>query len=160
MDYDWITIYDIASHLRSESDGLFSSSDKRKFEGLTLKQKDALVLVRRLESEYPDGISLKLLAKRLDLSPATVSELVDNLVKQKFLTRERSTVDRRSICIKLEKETSKKCKISEESFSKTFNKLLAELAENEKEIFLASLSKIQQKIKQSQENRNNDNDQK
>ena len=146
MKYDWVAIFDIAEHLRNESSGLFSDKEIEKFEGLTLKQKDTLILVRKFEDKYPEGMSLKALTKKLNLAPATVSELVENLVKQGFLTRERSKNDRRSICISLNEKTKKMCKLSEESFDNTFNKLLSELEKKEKTIFLKSLSKIHQKI--------------
>ena len=146
MNYDWVAIFDIGDHLKKESNGLFADKEIEKFEGLTLKQKDTLVLVRRLEEEYPEGMSLKTLSNKLNLAPATVSELVENLVQQGFLTRERSLRDRRSICIKLNSVTSRQCKLSEESFTKTFNELLSELEEEEKNVFLKSLSKIHKKI--------------
>ncbi len=146
MHFDWIAIFDIACHLKSESCGLFSGKENEKFYGLTLKQKDTLILVRRLRREHPDGISLKILAEQLKLAPATVSELVDNLVKQNYLTRERSLKDRRAICIKLSNNTSKMCELSEDSFSKTFKELLSGLEEKEKSTFLKCLSKIHNKI--------------
>ena len=146
MHFDWIAIFDIACHLKSESCGLFSDKENEKFYGLTLKQKDVLILVRRLHDEHPDGISLKILAEQLKLAPATVSELVDNLVKQNYLTRERSLKDRRAICIKLSTNALKMCTLSENSFSKTFEELLSELDKNEKNTFLKCLNKIHNKI--------------
>ena len=53
------------------------------------------------EADFPSGMKLKDLVARTRLSASTASEAVEQLVQLGFVTRERSTADRRSIAIRL-----------------------------------------------------------
>jgi len=54
-----------------------------------------------------DGISLKEIARTLEITSSAATQLVDGLVESGFVIRENDTVDRRSLKIKLSKKHEK-----------------------------------------------------
>lgn len=60
-----------------------------------------MLALAQSEAEFPEGMKLKDLVARTRLSASTASEAVDQLVHLGFVTRERSTTDRRSIAIRI-----------------------------------------------------------
>ncbi len=68
--------------------------------GLSVPQVACLAAVAELEA-LGDEITVADISERIVLSPATVSRLVDRLVNDGLLTRERSATDRRRVSIAL-----------------------------------------------------------
>ena len=64
--------------------------------------------------EY-EQFNSKLIAKKMNLSLSRVSRIIDKLVNNEFLERENSTIDRRTINIKLS-EKGKKIKVKIENY--------------------------------------------
>ena len=54
------------------------------------------------------GVSLKKLAKKLEITPAAASEMVETLVQKQVIVREHNDDDRRSIIISLTPELQNK----------------------------------------------------
>lgn len=79
--------------------------------GLTFNQLRMIKSVFTLTRDNPEGITLKVLAETLQITPAAASEMVDALVRKNMLQREHNQQDRRAIAIKL----SEQC---QERFSK------------------------------------------
>lgn len=69
--------------------------------GLTFNQLRMIKNVCTLTRDNPEGITLKLLAETLQITPAAASEMVDALVRKNMLRREHNQQDRRAIAIKL-----------------------------------------------------------
>lgn len=68
--------------------------------GLTVPQLMCLKAIGELE-ETEDEITVALVGKQVQLSPATVSRIIDRLVRANLVARERSSVDRRRVCLSL-----------------------------------------------------------
>ena len=68
---------------------------------VSIRQHQTMALVCRLTEDKPNGVTLKELAEAMKLAPATVSELVESLVKKNFLQRIQNPEDRRAVQITL-----------------------------------------------------------
>ena len=68
---------------------------------ISIRQHQTMSLVCRLTEDKPTGVTLKELAEAMKLAPATVSELVESLVKKDFLQRIQNPEDRRAVQITL-----------------------------------------------------------
>ena len=68
---------------------------------ISVRQHQTMSLVCRLTEEKPNGVTLKELAEAMKLAPATVSELVESLVRKNFLQRIQNPEDRRAVQITL-----------------------------------------------------------
>ncbi|MCA9650141.1 MAG: winged helix-turn-helix transcriptional regulator, partial [Myxococcales bacterium] len=70
--------------------------------GLTVPQLLCLKAIGQLEeSEGQPEITVLLVGERVQLSPPTVSRIVDRLVRAGLVTRERRARDRRKVCLSL-----------------------------------------------------------
>lgn len=90
--------------------------------GLTLRQGTAINQVMVLTMRQPEGISLKTLAKHLQMAVSATSLLVESMVSKGLLERTPSRVDRRAICIRLSEK-------GEQIFRETHQHLLSEMTE-------------------------------
>lgn len=95
---------------------------QKKLYGLTLRQGAAINQVMVLTMSQPEGVSLKTLAKHLQMAVSATSLLVEGMVTKGLLVRTPSQVDRRAICIRLSPR-------GEEIFRETHSVLLREMAE-------------------------------
>lgn len=68
--------------------------------GLTVPQLLVLKAIGELETDEPE-LTLAAVARHVALSPATVSRVLDRLVKAGLVERERRAKDRRKICLTL-----------------------------------------------------------
>lgn len=68
--------------------------------GLTVPQLMCLKAIGELEEENQE-ITVARVGQRVSLSPATVSRIVDRLVRARLITRERQEKDRRKVCLAL-----------------------------------------------------------
>ncbi|MEG0143300.1 MAG: hypothetical protein RR553_03225 [Akkermansia sp.] len=68
---------------------------------MTLRQMKAVVIVSNMTMTMPQGISLKLIAERLNLTLPAASMLVEQLVKVGKFDRRINPADRREVCITL-----------------------------------------------------------
>ena len=68
--------------------------------GLTVPQLMCLKAVGELEESEPE-LTVALVAQRVQLSPATVSRVLDRLVNNGLVLRERRSRDRRKVCLSL-----------------------------------------------------------
>ncbi|MCH5284896.1 MAG: MarR family transcriptional regulator [Akkermansiaceae bacterium] len=95
---------------------------QKKLYGLTLRQGAAINQVMVLTMSQPEGVSLKTLAKHLQMAVSATSLLVEGMVTKGLLVRTPSQVDRRAICIRLSPR-------GEEIFRETHSVLLREMSE-------------------------------
>lgn len=82
---------------------------------MTLRQVNIVKNVWQLQQENPNGTTLKRLALDMKLSPATMSESVEILVKKGMLKREQNPTDRREVLITL---TARSAEIIQQSIAR------------------------------------------
>ena len=120
----------------AENIGNISSTD------ISIRQHQTMSLVCRLTEEKPHGITLKELAEAMKLAPATVSELVESLVKKDFLQRVQNPEDRRAVQITLTTHGQTLLDECIRCVDNLCEKLLAGLSPAERTAMLGALSKI------------------
>lgn len=128
--------------IRRESFYTISSSLQQKMFGLTLRQGTAIAQVRLLMETSPQGIALKTLAQRLQMTVPAASLLVETMVSKGFFERNPNPKDRRAVCIRL----SERGMQLYDSVSSRFNEAIDRHTENLTEEELAVLSSIVSKL--------------
>jgi DNA-binding MarR family transcriptional regulator len=124
----------------AETVGNISSVD------VSIRQHQTMSLVCRLTEEKPNGITLKELAESMKLAPATVSELVESLVKKNFLQRIQNPEDRRAVQITLTDHGQTLLDQCIKCVDTLCEKLLSELSASERDAMLSALAKITGKL--------------
>ena len=124
----------------AESIGSISSID------VSIRQHQTMSLVCRLTEEKPNGVTLKELAEAMKLAPATVSELVESLVKKNFLQRVQNPEDRRAVQITLTDHGQTMLDQCIKCVDSLCEKLLVDLSATERNAMLAALTKITNKL--------------
>ena len=123
-----------------DSIGSLSSID------ISVRQHQTMSLVCRLTEEKPNGVTLKELAEAMKLAPATVSELVESLVKKNFLQRVQNPEDRRAVQITLTEHGQTLLDESIRHVESLCEKLLSGLSQSERTAMLGALTKITNKL--------------
>ena len=113
---------------------------------VSIRQHQTMSLVCRLTEEKPNGITLKELAESMKLAPATVSELVESLVKKDFLQRVQNPEDRRAVQITLTPHGQTLLDESIKRVEGLCEKLLNGLTPAERTAMLGALTKITSKL--------------
>ena len=124
----------------AENVGNVSSTD------ISIRQHQTMSLVCRLTEDKPNGVTLKELAEAMKLAPATVSELVESLVKKDFLQRIQNPEDRRAVQITLTEHGQTLLDQCIQCVDSLCEKLLAELSASERTAMLNALEKITRKL--------------
>ena len=120
----------------AETVGNISSID------VSIRQHQTMTLVCRLTEDKPNGVTLKELAEAMKLAPATVSELVESLVKKNFLQRVQNPEDRRAVQITLTDHGQMMLDQCIKCVDSLCDKLLSDLSASERTAMLAALTKI------------------
>ena len=113
---------------------------------VSIRQHQMMDLVCRLTEEKPNGVTLKELAEAMKLAPATVSELVESLVKKDFLQRVQNPEDRRAVQITLTPHGQTLLDESIRRVEGLCEKLLNGLSPAERTAMLGALAKITSKL--------------
>ena len=113
---------------------------------VSIRQHQTMSLVCRLTEEKPNGVTLKELAEAMKLAPATVSELVESLVKKDFLQRVQNPEDRRAVQITLTPHGQTLLDESIKRVEGLCEKLLNGLTPAERIAMLGALAKITSKL--------------
>ena len=113
---------------------------------VSIRQHQTMALVCRLTEEKPNGITLKELAEAMKLAPATVSELVESLVKKNFLQRVQNPDDRRAVQITLTDHGQTMLDQCIKCVDSLCEKLLVDLSASERNAMLSALTKITSKL--------------
>ena len=120
----------------AETVGNISSVD------ISIRQHQTMSLVCRLTEEKPNGVTLKELAEAMKLAPATVSELVESLVKKNFLQRVQNPEDRRAVQITLTDHGQTMLDECIKCVDSLCEKLLTDIPATERNAMLGALTKI------------------
>ena len=113
---------------------------------ITVRENHAMAMVHRLTEEKPEGIPLKELASSMKLSPATICELVDKLVKKGLLQRVNNPNDRRAVLITLSDLGHSLLNHFLKAVDDLCKKALADLSPAEQKALLDGLSKMTAKL--------------
>ena len=105
--------------------------------GLTAPQLAALQAIERLQP-----ITIGALAKSIHLSQATLTGILTRLENRKFVSRERSGTDRRTVVVKLTSEGNTVLETAPSLLQDRFRRELLTLAEWEQTQMLATLQRI------------------
>ena len=113
---------------------------------VSVRQHQTMSLVCRLTEDKPNGVTLKELAEAMKLAPATVSELVESLVRKNFLQRVQNPDDRRAVQITLTEYGQTLLDECTKRVETLCGDLLSSLSSAERDALLKSLSKITAKL--------------
>jgi len=110
--------------------------------GLTIPQLMCLKAIGELDGEDPDGLTVARVADAVQLSAATVSRIVDRLVKAGLVQRERSERDRRRVCLALTDVGLERFQALPTPMQERFVDSLMALGEDERATLLSALRRI------------------
>jgi DNA-binding MarR family transcriptional regulator len=110
-------------------------------EGMTVPQLMCLKALGELAPEQ-DEITLAQLSQQVQLSPATVSRIVDRLEKGGLVLRERRSRDRRRVCLSLTQEGQARFEALPTPLQEKFLQRLEALPIQEQRTLLDALSQI------------------
>lgn len=110
--------------------------------GLTVPQLMCLKAVGEFEDQHVTEITVAAVAQRVQLSPATVSRIVDRLVRVDLITRERRAKDRRKVCLALTTTGLERFQNLPTPLQEEFVDRLMGLPLTERKVLLDSLQRI------------------
>ena len=105
--------------------------------GLTTPQ---LLILQNLLAQGEATVSE--LAKAINLSQATVTTILDRLVKKEFIVRERSTEDRRKVITRLTEQGQEAIKDTPTALQENFIQQFSALEDWEQTMILSSLQRL------------------
>ncbi len=94
-------LLEILDDLRRDSIKAINAPTQKKMYGLTVRQGSAISQLKLLLEDAPEGVSLKVLAKHMQMTIPATSLLVESIVSKGFMVRNPNPNDRRAVCIKL-----------------------------------------------------------
>ncbi len=106
-------------------------------ENLNMPQYNALVVI-----DQTGEITMGNLAKRLRVTMGAATNIVDRLLKAKYVVRERSDTDRRVVNVRLTPEGENILRESAEGFIGYASGILAQIAPEDRQVFLATYARI------------------
>ena len=121
----WRTLFEVTDWMRNINVGLIDQT----FLNLTFNQLRMIKIVYVLNREFPEGVTLKVLAESLNITPAAASEMVDAL-------------DRRAVAIRLAENCRKRFLEGEKNFDHVTADFLNTLSEERRAGFLAGLDAL------------------
>lgn len=128
--------------LRRDSIKAIKDTDKKQMLGLTVRQGSAISQLKLMLEEKPEGVSLKSLAQRMQMTVPATSLLVEVLVSKGYFQRTPNPNDRRAVCITL---TEKGLSIFESVYAH-FHQVIDERAERLTPEELSTLASIVKKM--------------
>lgn len=134
------------------SDGIHDAVLRNFLQGnndISMKQHLVMKKVCDMMETTPQGIPLKDLAAALHLTPGTVSELVETLVKRGSLQRVQNPDDRRAVMITVTEESLKILHEAEQRINEYIAGLWEDLTEDEKSTVIAALETLSVRAKRS-----------
>lgn len=109
--------------------------------GLTVPQLMCLKAIGEME-EQESEITVAMVGKRVQLSPATVSRILDRLTRAQLVTRERRSKDRRRVCLTLTPAGFERFQTLPTPMQDKFVKRLGALPDDERRTIVDSLQRI------------------
>ncbi len=128
----WRNLFAIVDSLREHG----SPGVESNIANMTFNQLRMIKFVYTLNREYPEGVTLKILAESLSITPAAASEMVDALVRKDLLKRDHNPQDRRAVAITLSPTIKRRFQDGERLFDQLANDFLATLTPEERESYI------------------------
>lgn len=134
----WRQMFSLSDRMRD----IGSSDYKQLLVNMTFNQLRMIKIVYILNREYPEGVTLKVLAESLSITPAAASEMVDALVRKGMLKRDHNPQDRRAVAISLAPMSRKKFQECEQTFDRLATGFFETLSEEERCVFAGTMAKF------------------
>ena len=115
-------------------------------ESLSFRQQKTLMTVHIMTREVPEGVSLKQLAKRLNMTIPATSVLVESLVQSKLILRETNQLDRRAVRIKMSPYGGNMFEAFRVKAEQDIRELVGEMDPNDKIVFDRIIDQFYQKL--------------
>ena len=115
-------------------------------ESLSLRQQKTLMAIAIMTREVPEGVSLKQLAKRLNMTIPATSVLVESLVQSKLILRETNQLDRRAVRIKMSPYGGNMFEAFRVKTEQGIRDLVGEMDPNDKIVFDRIIDQFYQKL--------------
>ncbi len=128
----WRQLFDTTDRMRDAA----NDSYELFLANLTFNQLRMIKFVHTLTRDFPDGVTLKMLAEALHITPAAASEMVDALVRKEVLKRDHNPQDRRAIAIRLADLAMARLREREREFDRLTAAFLNSLPVDRREVFL------------------------
>lgn len=132
------------------SDGIHDAVLRNFLQGsndISMKQHMVMKKVCDMMEATPQGIPLKDLAAALHLTPGTVSELVETLVRRGSLKRVQNPDDRRAVMITVTEQSLKMLREAEQRINEYIKGLWEDLSAEEKATVTAALETLSNRVK-------------
>lgn len=126
-----------------------SSADVEHFMSLSVRQMTAMRSVKELNWKHKGGVTLKDLAKHIQITIPAASLLVDGMVKKGLLERKENPDDRRSICITLSQEGEEHFDRIRENLEQSFLHLMESFTDEECQLVLNASDLLYEKVYQN-----------
>lgn len=110
--------------------------------GLTVPQLMCLKAVGEMEDAEEKDITVAAVGQRVQLSPATVSRIIDRLVRVELISRTRAEKDRRKVCLALTTSGLERFQSLPTPLQEQFVDRLRQLEDSERQVLLDSLKKL------------------
>ncbi len=101
--------FNVLDELRRASLKATNATQEKKLLGLTFRQGAALWQVKTMTEKQPQGIALKTLASRMQMTVPATSLLVESMVEKGLFERNPNPDDRRAVCIRLSDKGGQIC---------------------------------------------------
>ncbi len=101
--------FNVLDELRRASLKATNATQEKKLLGLTFRQGSALWQVKVMTEKQPQGIALKFLASRMQMTVPATSLLVESMVEKGLFERTPNPDDRRAVCIRLSEKGMEIC---------------------------------------------------
>ncbi len=101
--------FNVLDELRRASLKATNATQEKKLLGLTFRQGSAMWQVKVMTEKQPQGIALKSLASRMQMTVPATSLLVESMVEKGLFERTPNPDDRRAVCIKLSEKGAQIC---------------------------------------------------
>lgn len=108
--------------------------------GLSVPQMLCLKAIDDLSDE--DEVSVAMIASAVQLTPATVSRILDRLENLELVTRERRSKDRRKVCLSLSETGRRQLDELPQPLNEAFLQRIQSLDSEERKALLSSLERI------------------
>lgn len=123
--------------------------------GLTRQQAVVLMMMSAPpEWERPPELPLRVsdLARRLDVSPAAVSQMLTGLESRGLIERRTSKTDRRAVEVFPTEKGEELARLVQDNFDRLHARLLERMTPDEREAFVNLVARIQQLVEQETKN--------
>lgn len=134
----WQLLFGIVDDMSEHALTRHSRKEVATFRELTISQQHMIKAVIRMTIDTPEGVTLKALADRLQLSSGAASAMVEVLVRKQILERTPCPLDRRAVRIR----TTDKCRRLVAEGSRYFTERTVAFLETLPETEQSSLLKV------------------